>query len=98
MWRRLFVMAASVAAILVLGAGIPPRAGSIRALADVTAEITPVELEAFAGEHGCLMPSADETDAGPKPSRTIADAYPNFLGVAGAAGNGQGRVAGVGPG
>ena len=72
MWRRLLMMAALVAAILVLGAAVPPRA----------AEITPSELEAFAGENGCLMPSADESDSGLKPSRTVADAYPNFLGVA----------------
>ncbi len=82
MWRRLLVMAALVAAILVLGAAVPPRADSTGALTTVAAEITPVELEAFAGENGCLMPSADETEAGLKPSRTIADAYPNFLGVA----------------
>jgi hypothetical protein len=82
MWRRLLVMAALVAAILVLGAAVPPRADSTGALTSVAAEITPVELEAFANDNGCLLPAAEETESGLKPSRTIADAYPNFLGVA----------------
>jgi hypothetical protein len=89
MWRRLLVMAAYVAATLVLGAAVPPRAGAISPWTDVTAEITPAELEAFAGENGCFMPSADDTDSGPTPARTIADAYPNFLGVAVDSDNGR---------
>jgi DNA-binding beta-propeller fold protein YncE len=72
MWRRLLVAAAFVAAILPT-----TRLGS------VAPELTPVELEAFAHDDICLMPSAaDEADSGPQPARTIKDAYPNFLGVA----------------
>jgi DNA-binding beta-propeller fold protein YncE len=51
--------------------------------------MTPVELQAFANENGCLLPSADDTNAGLTPVRTIADAFPNFLGVAVDPGNGK---------
>ena len=81
MWRRLLVTATSSVAILILGAGVPPGAGSIGALECVTSEISPTALHAIARENGCLD-AADEADAGLKPARTIADAYPTFLGVA----------------
>jgi DNA-binding beta-propeller fold protein YncE len=79
MWRRLILTAASCAAILVLGAGVPARVGSASAL--YTTEITPLELNAIEHENGCLDSAAD-TDAELKPARTVKDAYPNFLGVA----------------
>jgi DNA-binding beta-propeller fold protein YncE len=83
MWRRLLVTATSGAAILVLGAGVPPGVGSIGALECVTSEITPVALNAIELENGCLDAANDaDADAGLKPARTIADAYPIFLGVA----------------
>jgi DNA-binding beta-propeller fold protein YncE len=81
MWRRLLLTATSGIAILALGAGAPPRVGSIGALDRLTAEITPVELLAIELENGCLAP-ADEAGAGLMPARRIADAYPTFLGVA----------------
>jgi DNA-binding beta-propeller fold protein YncE len=84
MWRRFLVMATSVAAILLIGAAVPPpsRSTSAFTFASVAREITPAELEAFAHENGCLLPSDDDAGAELQPARTIKDAYPTFLGVA----------------
>jgi DNA-binding beta-propeller fold protein YncE len=94
MWQRLLVTATSGAAILVLGADVPPGIESTGALECVTSEITPVALNALELANGCLdgadaADDAADAGAGLKPARTIADAYPIFLGVAVDPGNGK---------
>ena len=80
MWWRLLATATCGGAVLVLGADVAPG-GSIRALEPDTCELTPVALNAIERENGCLDVS-DDADVGLRPARTIADAYPIFLGVA----------------
>src|SRR2546425_12296653 len=83
MWRRLLATATSLVALLVLSAGVPPGVESIGVPECSTSDIAPVALNAIERENGCLdSADAADADADLKPARTIADAYPIFLGVA----------------
>ena len=79
MRRPLLLTATSAFIVLVFGAGAPPRGGSI-GLERFTAEISPAELLAIELENGCLVGAPPDAEL--TPARTIADAYPTFLGVA----------------